>query len=80
MSVGTKTAENTSMEHSMGDVWRSEPSLREILLLWLVSFCLVVGFIAFLRNYFNLVDNFGDGSAYMMRFRGLQVRRIERRC
>ena len=62
---GTKTAENTSMEHSMGDVWRSEPSLREILLLWLVSFCLFVGFIAFLRNYFNLVDNFGDGSAYM---------------
>ena len=65
MTVGTKTAETTSMKYSIGGVWRSEPSLREILLLWFVSFCLFVSFISFLRNYFNLVDNFGDGSAYM---------------
>ena len=34
-------------------------------MLWVVSFVFFVGFIAALRNYFNLVDNFGDGGAYM---------------
>jgi len=46
-------------------VWRREPSLREVVVLWVVSFVFFVGFIAALRNYFNLVDNFSDGGAYM---------------
>jgi hypothetical protein len=62
MTVETGAVESIP---SRGGPWHSEPSLRAILLLWFVSFCLFVGFIAFLRNYFNLVDNFGDGSAYM---------------
>jgi hypothetical protein len=62
MPVEMSTAESIRSE---GGLWRHEPSLREVLLVWLVSFCLFVSFVAFLRNYFNLVDNFGDGSAYM---------------
>jgi len=64
-TVASKTENARSMEHWNGGAWRSEPSLREILLLWFVSCCLFVGFISFFRNYFNVVDNFGDGSGYM---------------
>jgi hypothetical protein len=45
--------------------WRAEPSQREVLALWGMTSLVFVACIAFLRNYFALVDNSGDCSAYM---------------
>src|SRR6266576_6356015 len=45
--------------------WRSEPTLREVIALWFVTCLVFVTFVAVLRNYFQLVNNSGDSSAYM---------------
>jgi hypothetical protein len=45
--------------------WEAEPTMREISLLWLMTCLIFVACIAPLRNYFALVDNSGDCSAYM---------------
>jgi hypothetical protein len=45
--------------------WEAEPTMREISLLWLMTCHIFVACIAPLRNYFALVDNSGDCSAYM---------------
>jgi hypothetical protein len=45
--------------------WGAEPSQREILVLWMATFVIFVGLVAALENYFSLVDNFADSSAYM---------------
>ena len=45
--------------------WEAEPTMREISLLWLMTCLIFVACIAALRNYFALVDNSGDCSAYM---------------
>jgi hypothetical protein len=46
-------------------LWEAEPTMREILLLWLMTCLIFVACIAPLCNYFALVDNSGDCSAYM---------------
>lgn len=64
--------------------WRAEPSQWEILALWLLTCLIFVGGIAPLCNYFSLVDNSGDSSAYMAvasairhwNFHGLQVKQF----
>src|SRR5438045_4664318 len=45
--------------------WHSEPTLREVFALWFVTCLVFVAFVALLRNYFQLVNNSGDSSAYM---------------
>jgi hypothetical protein len=45
--------------------WRAEPSLREVLALWLVTCSVFVVSVGMLRNYLALVDDSGDCSAYM---------------
>jgi len=45
--------------------WRSEPSFRETLAVFLASAMIFAFFIGFLTPYLKLVDNFGDNSAYM---------------
>ena len=63
---------------------RTEPSRREVLLLWLVTCLVFVSCVAVLRNYFQVVDNFGDSSAYMAvasairhwDFRGIMVKQF----
>src|SRR6266576_3751709 len=40
--------------------WRAEPSLREVMALWLVTCLVFVTSVAMLRNYFELADNSGD--------------------
>jgi len=42
-----------------------EPTLREVLALWLLSGIVFVTCVAALRNYLDLVDNFGDRANYM---------------
>jgi hypothetical protein len=64
--------------------WSAEPSLREILALWLVTCLVFVAGVAVLRNYLALVDNSGDCSAYMTvasaishwNFHGLMVKQF----
>src|SRR5271167_4429399 len=64
--------------------WSSEPSLREILALWLVTCLVFVAGVGALRNYLDLVDNSGDCSAYMAvasairrwNFHGLMVKQF----
>ncbi|PYX31624.1 MAG: hypothetical protein DMG80_10070 [Acidobacteria bacterium] len=45
--------------------WRSEPTLREVIALWFVTCLVFVTFVAVLRNFFQLVNDSGDSSAYM---------------
>jgi hypothetical protein len=45
--------------------WAAEPSLGEIVILWLFTCLVFVAVVARLYNYFALVDNSGDCSAYM---------------
>lgn len=64
--------------------WTAEPSLREVLALWLVTCLVFVAGVALLRNYFALVDNSGDCSVYMAvasairqwNFHGLMVKQF----
>ena len=44
---------------------RTEPTLPEVLALWLLTCVVFVTCVAVLHNYFALVDNSGDSSAYM---------------
>jgi hypothetical protein len=47
------------------NLWQVEPMQREILVLWLLTCAIFIAGLAALTNYFSLVDNFGDSSAYM---------------
>jgi len=51
--------------HTPSARWRSEPSLRETLALWLVTAVIFVGFISLLTPYLALVNAFADNSGYM---------------
>jgi hypothetical protein len=62
----TMTAPNTSRDVAQPlSRWRTEPSLAQVLAFWLVGCLAFTGFVGFLRSYYDLVDNFGDSSAYM---------------
>lgn len=64
--------------------WTAEPSLREVLALWLVTCLVFVACVAALRNYLALVEDSGDCSAYMAvasairhwNFHGLMVKQF----
>jgi hypothetical protein len=56
---------NRSKAAGLPSRWSAEPSLYETLALWLATGVIFVVGIASLTNYFALVDNFGDSSAYM---------------
>src|ERR1700685_4046483 len=64
--------------------WGQEPSLREVLALWVVTSLVFVAVVAVLRNYLALVDDSGDASAYMAvasairhwNFHGLMVKQF----
>jgi hypothetical protein len=45
--------------------WRTEPTRREVLALWFLTGVVFVTCVAVLHNYFALLDNSGDSSAYM---------------
>jgi len=63
---GTQRAQGSAAPTpSTHNRWRAEPSLREVMALWLVTCLVFVTGVAVLRNYFELVDNSGDSSAYM---------------
>jgi len=59
-----------------------KPTLREVLALWVLTCVVFVTCVAVLHNYFALVDNSGDSSAYMVvasairrwNFHGLMVK------
>jgi hypothetical protein len=50
---------------SSAHCWANPPSRLELVLLVLLSCVLFVSLVSLFRNYFDLVDNFGDSSAYM---------------
>jgi hypothetical protein len=64
--------------------WEREPTMREVLMLWLMTCFIFVACIAPLCDYFALVDNSGDCSAYMAvaaairhwNFHGLMVKQF----
>jgi len=64
------------------NTWRTEPTLHEVLVLWLLSCVVFVACVAVLRNYFALVENSGDSPGYMAvasairhwNFHGLKVK------
>ena len=64
--------------------WSAEPTLREVMALWLVTCLVFVTCVSMLHNYFALVDNSGDSSAYMAvasairhwNFHGLMVKQF----
>lgn len=45
--------------------WGAEPSLGEIMMLWVLTCLIFVAVVTRFSNYFALVDNSGDCSAYM---------------
>jgi hypothetical protein len=59
-------AENSDSPKSLGTKkWRAEPSLLQIVALWLATCAIFVAGVSVFRNYFALVENSGDCSAYM---------------
>src|SRR5438105_12628419 len=65
MTIEQSARPSTSPSVPSESAWRSEPTLREVLALWLLTCFVFVTFVAVLRNYFQLVENSGDCSAYM---------------
>ncbi len=65
MTIAQRARPSTSPSLPSNTTWRSEPTLREVLALWLVTCVVFVTCVAVVRNYFELVDNSGDCSAYM---------------
>ncbi len=56
---------STTLRALTDNRWGAEPSLGEIMMLWLFTCLLFVAVVARFCNYFALVDNSGDCSAYM---------------
>jgi hypothetical protein len=64
--------------------WKSEPTIREVILLFVMSAVLFVFTILGFQNYFVTVTNFGDSAAYgtvassirHWDFRGLQIKQF----
>ena len=65
MTIVEPAAGSATLSFSPKTKWGAEPSLPEVLILWLVTCLLFVICVSVLRNYFALVDDFGDSSAYM---------------
>src|SRR5882724_1805446 len=65
MTIAQRARPSTSPSLPSNTTWRSEPTLREVLALWLVTCVVFVTCVAVLHNYFELVDNSGDCSAYI---------------
>ncbi len=59
----SESATGSKPQRGLG--WGVAPSLREVIALWLLTCFIFVLGVAPLCNYFELVDRFGDSSAYM---------------
>jgi len=60
----TASGDTNGTEESLGK-WKSEPALRELMLLALLSWLLFAFMISTLHGFFSVVDGFGDNSSYI---------------
>ena len=84
MTIARPKRLSTAPSPPSNSKWGQEPSLREVLALWLMTCLVFVAGVAVLRNYLSLVDESGDASAYMAvasairhwNFHGLMVKQF----
>ncbi len=65
MTVIQRAGLSTASSLRCNATWRTEPTLRQVLALWLLACMVFVTCVGVLRNYFLMVDTSGDCSGYM---------------